>query len=98
MSSSLNAPQPFTVDSAVETYNNVLSDLFDKHAPVKNCTIAVREQQPWINDTIRSAKRLKRKLEIRWRKSKLTVHQIAYKEQCYNYNELIKAAKKKYFI
>ena len=41
-SSALHASQSLTVDNAVQTYNNVLSCLFDKHAPVINHTVVVR--------------------------------------------------------
>ena len=57
-------------DALVETYNFVLAELLEKHAPLKNKTIIVRENVPWFNDEIKSQKLKRRKLENVWRQLK----------------------------
>ena len=36
-------------ESAVESYNSVLKDIVDKHAPEKSRVIVVRADAPWYN-------------------------------------------------
>ena len=94
--SSLN--QPLDVNEKVSRYEKVLQELLDKHAPKKTRAIAVRQSQPWMNDDIAEAKRIRHSCERRWRKSKLTVHRLAYKESSDEVKKLIKQAKSTYFI
>ena len=54
----------------VEQYNGILSELLEKHAPLKNKTIVIRQQVPWFNDEIKAQKLERRNLENQWRKLK----------------------------
>ncbi len=58
---------PDSLDLLVEKYDATLSELIDKHAPLKTKKVVVRQMQPWFNQDIKVAKQLRRKLE---RKSK----------------------------
>ena len=58
-----------SMNDAVTTYNTILQDLIDKHAPEYDRTFKPRHHTPWYNSTVRDAKRLRRKLERRWRKT-----------------------------
>ena len=53
------------LDALVRRYNTTLSKVIDCHAPVK-----VRPAVPWYNDEIRAAKRLRRKAERTWRRTR----------------------------
>jgi len=63
------------------TYCEILSDLLDQHAPKKTRTIVDRPSVPWINDTIKEQKRIKRRLERKWRKSKSLIDRESYVQQ-----------------
>ena len=44
------------LDALTRKYNTVLSELLDKHAPLKKRTITLRPAAPWYNNTIRYAR------------------------------------------
>ena len=44
--------------------------VIDCHAPLKNKTVKVRPAVPWYNDEIKAAKRLRRKAERTWRRTR----------------------------
>jgi hypothetical protein len=81
----------------VEQYNNTLSNLLDKHAPLKTKVITIRPITPWYSDEIHAAKAERRKCEARWRESGLTVHRQIYKEARNKVTSLIKSAKISFF-
>ncbi len=97
-SSGLQQPLALDVNEMVSSYNTVLQELLDTHAPKKMRAIAQRQSQPWMNDDIAAAKRIRHQYERLWRKTKLTVHRIAYKDSCEEVKKLIKEAKSSYFI
>lgn len=71
------------LDGLVGQYNKVLLDVLEKYAPLRNRTITLRPRAPWYNEEIDKEKRKRRKLERRWRSSRLTVdHREIYAEQC----------------
>jgi hypothetical protein len=55
-------------------YSDIISEVLDKHAPLKTRTIVIRPLAPWYNDTIDALRKEARKAEKRWRKTGLTVH------------------------
>ena len=57
------------VNELIACYNQTLTSILDKHAPLMKKTITVRPRVPWFNATIKDAKKLRRKLERKWRKS-----------------------------
>ncbi|XP_072051779.1 uncharacterized protein [Amphiura filiformis] len=59
------APLDNTYD-LVDKYNNVLSELLDKHAPIKTKKVVLRLRQPWFSDSLHRAKRNRRKAERKW--------------------------------
>ena len=75
----------------------VLSELLEKHAPLKKRMITLRPAAPWYTDAIRTEKEKRRKLERRWRASGLTVHRELYVDQCKLVNKCIFDAKMGYY-
>ena len=63
------------------TYDNELRSLLDRHAPIKQRVVTVRPSAPWYSTEIAQNKRIRRKLERKWRSTllpsdrKLYVHQ-----------------------
>ena len=84
-------------ESAVESYNSVLKDIVDKHAPEKSRVIVVRADAPWYTSELVKEKRLRRKLERKYNKTKLAVDKERLDNQRNIYNHLLTQAKQDYF-
>ena len=85
------------VADLVTQYDTVLRNLLDKHAPEVTKKVADKEKRPWINEKIKNAKRRRRRMERRWRKTRLTVHREAYKAEKDNFQTLLDEEKAMYF-
>ena len=60
-------------------YDNVLRDIL---APVKSRTLVLRSNAPWYNEDIGNEKKKRRRLQHRWRSSRLDSDRLSYIEQC----------------
>ena len=49
-------------------YNSVLSQLLNKHSPLKKCTVTVHPRMPWITETTKKQETEKRKAMRKWQK------------------------------
>jgi hypothetical protein len=85
------------VDELVTAFTKGLSSLIDKHAPRRTRTITERPDCPWYTDELHEAKHLRRKLERRWQKSRLTIDHHIYRDQCIVVNKLIKQTRIAYY-
>ena len=85
------------VESAVHHYNEVLQNIVDKHAPEKTRVVTIRPEAPWYNSKLAEKKRLKRKYERRYNKSRITVDRELYCHQRDKYNNLLNTTKQEYF-
>ena len=81
----------------VDMYDNTLTCLVDKHAPVKERSVRLRQDTAWYNEDLRNEKRVKRQKERAWRKSKLEVHRQIYVDQCERVNNLLTKTKAVYY-
>ena len=52
------------VDTMVEMYERFLSQLLDKHAPLKNIKVVDRPLNEWMTDNILALKAIRRKNEL----------------------------------
>ncbi len=57
---------PNNLPGPVEQYNNIIYDIFEKHAPVYKRTITIHPQTRWYIASICNEKQLRRKREKRW--------------------------------
>jgi len=71
----------YNVDGLVTAFTKGLSSFIDKHTPLRTRTITERPYCPWYIGKLHEAKHLRRKLERRWKKSRLTVNQQIYIER-----------------
>ena len=86
-----------SMSDAVRTCDTILHNLIDKHAPEYDRTFKSRHNTPWYNSTVREAKRLRRKLEHRWKKTRSEPDREAYRYQCQVVrDELVKAKSEHY--
>jgi exonuclease III len=96
--STLGNPINTDVSTLVNDYNRVLSELLNKHAPLKERNFTIRKDSPWFTDEIAEAKRAKRKAERKWRKTNLIIHRDMFQEATQHVNNLIDHAKKQYYV
>ncbi|XP_077981930.1 uncharacterized protein LOC144436936 [Glandiceps talaboti] len=68
------------LDSLVSTYNTVLTELLDKHAPLITKRFTTRPTLPWINDEIRLTRRLRRRAERKWRQNQNHNSRLTFKQ------------------
>ena len=86
-----------SMSDAVTTYNTILQDLIDKHAPEYDRTFKPRHHTPWYNSTVGNAKRLRRRLERRWRKTQAEPDREAYRSQCQVVRDKLVKAKSEHY-
>ena len=72
---------PEGVDALLCNYNATLSRMIDRQAPLKKKTLRARPKVPWYNADIDNARRIRRKTERRWRKTKLLSDLIIFKSK-----------------
>jgi len=70
----------------------------DIFAPCRSRYITLRPHAPWFNDSLRVAKQDKRRLERKWRKTRLEVDRQRYRDSCDDYHNLLRKAKSTYHI
>ena len=70
-SSLYNSPS-LDLSELCDQYDSVLSSILDKHAPLRKRVITIRPRVPWYSEEIKEQKVICRRLERRWRRSRLT--------------------------
>lgn len=96
-SSSLLTAPLLDVNGLTGQYNDILSSLFDQHAPVKEKWITLRPNAPWFNDELHSAKQEKRRAERRYVSTGLEIHKQIYSDCCKSYNKLLTSVKTDFY-
>ena len=86
-----------SADVLVKAYNDGLKSLVSAHAPLRTKTIVQRPGCPWYTDDLHQAKHLRRKLERKWRNSRLTIDQQIFRNQCVVVNKLLKESRVSYY-
>ena len=88
---------PDDLDCLVNRFNGVLRSLLDTHAPLKTKSIVMRPAAPWFSQEIMTQKRVRRRLERRWRRSKHFTDKDRFIDQCNVVSNLISNAKLEYY-
>ena len=81
----------------VSSYNNTLMTALDKHAPLMTRTIVQRPRVPWVSQEIREAKRQRRKVEKRWRNSRLDSDLAVFKAKRNFTTRLMNKARREFY-
>ena len=95
LSSELLSTNSSDLNSLCSRYDDVISAIVDKHAPLVTKTITVRPNSPWYTDDIGVEKSTRRRFERRWRRTLLPEHRLAYVAQCKLVKGLVLNAKTK---
>ena len=93
----LSSDTHISVSQAVQLYDNGITKIIDKHAPVVTKEIKIRPNTSWYTSEIAREKRKRRKLERKWRKSRLQIDRDIFKSQRQHVNSLICKAKQEYY-
>ena len=95
--SDLYTSQERSLEESVTQYNDVLGDLLEKHAPLKPKWLTIRPAAPWVNDDILSARKERRRMERRWKLSRLTVDREIFMNQRDIVKKMLYAAKSEFY-
>ncbi len=97
-----NEPRPKGKGGGVATiYNNILSISQKTGFKYNSFEVMVLHKEnsptPWYNEHTRTLKRAARKMERSWRKTKLEVFRLAWRESTLSYRKALKTARSDYF-
>ena len=73
INSALMESDTLSLDGLIERYNTTLTSLLNDHAPIRKKVVTLRPANPWFTPEIQMEKVTRRRLERRWRKTRLTV-------------------------
>ncbi len=85
------------LDDVTETMDSIFSSTLDKVAPLRLRKIKEKSPAPWYNEHTHALKRAARKMERSWRKTKLELFRIAWRESTLSYRKALKTARSDYF-
>ncbi len=80
-----------------ETMNSLFSSTLDTLVPLRLRKIKEKSPTPWYNEHTRTLKRAAQKMERSWRKTKLEVFRLAWRESTLSYRKALKTARSDYF-
>ncbi len=85
------------LDDVTETTDSLFSSTLDMVAPLRLRKFEDKSPTPWYNEHTRALKRAARKMESSWRKTKLEVFCMAWRESTISYRKALKTAGSDYF-
>ncbi len=77
--------------------DSLFSSILDTVAPLRLRKIKEKSPTPWYNEHSRALKRAAQKMEGSWRKTKLEVFRMAWRESTLSYRKALKTARSDYF-
>ena len=95
--SNLLTTNTLDLTSLTEQHENTLKETLETLAPLRRRVITLRPSAPWYHEGIGDAKRKDRKLERRWRASRLCVDSQVYVDQCRIVNKMLNDVKALYY-
>lgn len=73
-----------------------LTEILDRHAPLKRKTVIIRNKVPWFDDKALILKHQKRASERRWKKYRTDKNWEEYKKRKWDYHQHLKTQKEKF--
>ena len=83
--------------SSVESYNETLKLVLDKHAPIISRQITKRQYSPWYSTEVKAATSERRKAERKWKNTELTIDMQIFKHKKQEWKKTIRKSKKDYY-
>ena len=96
--SSLCRINPKILNALTQQYYEILRSILKNHAPLKQHVVTTRPSAPWYNQEVALEKNSRRRLERKWRKTKLKWHLERYVLQCSVVNNLIMNLKTTHYM
>ena len=84
-------------NSYTELFTKTLSDIVNKHAPLRRSKVQNRQAKPFITPEIKAQKSVRSRLETVWRNTRQAVDKIAFQTQAKRVAKLITASKRAYY-
>ena len=88
------------VNCFVENSKNIMASSYNGKCPLVEKQIIIRENAKWFNGELYEAKKMKRKMEDKWKRSKKSDRELLwlqYKAARNKYYDMIETNKKKYY-
>ena len=82
INSALMESDALSLDDLIGQYNTTLTSLLNDYAPIRKKVVTLRPANPWLTPEIQKEKVTRRRLERRWRRTRLTVDRELYTQQC----------------
>lgn len=79
-------------------FNDMLRNILDSYAPLKSALVVDRDLVPWFSDELKFEKRIRRRKERIWRRSKAPEDWAVYKEECKIFESLFQSSKSNFMI
>ena len=107
VSEKLDISESLSFGDNINAYNEVLSELLNEHAPIKSRTIKIVPNAQWFDSEYENLRRLRRKAEKKYQKTKLVVDkenyinirkqttELAHKKKCKHYGDKLGGANNK---
>ena len=89
---------PTTVEDAVSSYNSILRNLANEHAPEKSMAVTLHPDSPWYTTELQKEKAERRRLEKQYHKSNLVVDREIHNAQRNKYNSMLNTTKQKFYV
>ena len=88
-----------TVEDLVTSYNSKLSEILDKHAPLRSRRLHPCHSQPWFTDRIKDEIRVRHKKESMWKNNPNEYNlNPFYCQQRTHVSNIIKQAQRSFYI
>ena len=87
-----------TVDDLVTSYNSKLSEILDKHAPLKSCRLHPCHSQPWFTHRIKEEIKVRHMKEHMWKNNPTEYNLNAFYQQRRHVANIIKQAQRSFYI
>jgi hypothetical protein len=85
------------INEFLNEMDKAILNVLDTHAPLRTITLKGHNIKPWYNDSINEARKKRRQLERKWKKTKLVIHRDMLKEQSIVVVEMINSSKRAYY-
>uniref|UniRef100_A0A8C9XHM2 Reverse transcriptase domain-containing protein n=1 Tax=Sander lucioperca TaxID=283035 RepID=A0A8C9XHM2_SANLU len=88
---------PSQLDNFVDAATACLRTTLDLVAPIKKKMMKERKRAPWYNSQTRKLKQISRKLESKWRSTKLEESRVDWQDSLKNYRRALRNARSDYY-
>ena len=95
--SALSSHPSLHLDELAKLYNSELTSVLDSIAPLTVRTFPIRPDSSWYTEEICQAKQQRRRAEMQWRRSGLTINREIYIQHRNHVNKLIAEAKSNHY-